>query len=667
MNDFHRSLLTLGDDAFFELIRNYLGPIKTPFNKHDLIGQLQGMLRKPDTQERIVRMIDRADAELLSAVWLLNEPSYDDLISFFSAEQSYLDLHHRLLNIEDRLLVYRDGDRVKLNEILLPALKDRVLRAGWIFQAREREKSDPSEPYPWLTDAILASTYSYATERPELLKADGDLRKRSAAVLSERIPPLMESVRTETTSAPRALVLFQALFRLGAILDINGRIDPNHDAWHRLADLTTTERLCYIVSGWAADEMPSMRLAKAVEAVYTALPEDTAISPQSVERLLITLADDTPAELCRRAREGMELFGLLGTTVDGLCVVSPPLIQGAQRQPLIIQPNFDITVPQELPFADALFVARVALIKRHDTYSHYEITKDQLASVLRSGYDLDHITDRLREMTGGIIPQNVTISIQTWAHEFESLRLYEGVVLTTEEGRRHMIEHSREVNELIEKILAPGVYLLRRENVARLRVALEAAGVDMIPELPEPGDPAPQVPGGAYVQSDMSDRIEALSAVLRHPGSLAKPELLEDDLWKNEITETLNHQEMGDEQREDLLTRVERKLILSPLQLNPGVLKTEKTEARGLDYAGKVRIIEHAIRTGTSFLEIIERTSEGTPLRRLVEPTAVHKQGNDLVMIADELPARTEMTVMVSKLGLVRRIRAGLVKRRPTP
>ena len=40
MADFKSTLLTLADDAFFELIRNYLGPIKTPFNKHDLIAQL---------------------------------------------------------------------------------------------------------------------------------------------------------------------------------------------------------------------------------------------------------------------------------------------------------------------------------------------------------------------------------------------------------------------------------------------------------------------------------------------------------------------------------------------------------------------------------------------------------------------------------------------------
>ena len=52
---FQSALLTLPDDAFFELIRNYLGPVKTPFNKHTLIARLVSFLRKP---------------EILSAVWL---------------------------------------------------------------------------------------------------------------------------------------------------------------------------------------------------------------------------------------------------------------------------------------------------------------------------------------------------------------------------------------------------------------------------------------------------------------------------------------------------------------------------------------------------------------------------------------------------------------------
>ena len=57
MADFKSTLLTLGDDAFFELIRNYLGPIKTPFNKHDLIAQLMAFLRRDEIQDRIVSLI----------------------------------------------------------------------------------------------------------------------------------------------------------------------------------------------------------------------------------------------------------------------------------------------------------------------------------------------------------------------------------------------------------------------------------------------------------------------------------------------------------------------------------------------------------------------------------------------------------------------------------
>jgi hypothetical protein len=80
---------------------------------------------------------------------------------------------------------------------------------------------------------------------------------------------------------------------------------------------------------------------------------------------------------------------------------------------------------------------------------------------------------------------------------------------------------------------------------------------------------------------------------------------------------------------------------------------------------GKVRLIENAIRSSTSFLEVIERTEDGAPRRRLIEPTEMGKRGNDLLLIGEELPSRTPVELQVRKLGLVRRIRAGLVKRRP--
>ena len=132
-----------------------------------------------------------------------------------------------------------------------------------------------------------------------------------------------------------------------------------------------------------------------------------------------------------------------------------------------------------------------------------------------------------------------------------------------------------------------------------------------------------------------------------------------------ELLEELGHQSISDEQREELAMRVKRKLILSADQLRADSLRTERTEARGLDYAGKVNIVERAIRGEDSLLEVIERTADGSPDRRLIEPQELDRSGTELFLVGDQLPGRETVRVPIRKLSLVRRIRAGLVRRRP--
>ena len=134
---------------------------------------------------------------------------------------------------------------------------------------------------------------------------------------------------------------------------------------------------------------------------------------------------------------------------------------------------------------------------------------------------------------------------------------------------------------------------------------------------------------------------------------------------QGELTSALTKRSIPPEQRRELAARIQRKLILTERQLKSGALKAEKTEAKGLDYSGKVRIIEQSLSSG-GFLEVIERTVDGSPQRRLVEPSSLRKEGNELILVGQELPNRVAVELSVSKLGLVRRLRATLFKREPT-
>lgn len=691
MADFKSALLTLGDEAFFEVVRNYLGPIRTPFNKHDLIKRLESFLRRPEIQERVVGLIDDEDAQLLSAVWMLGEPEFDELYLLFAGERSYLDLHQRLLNLEDRLLVYRDHDRLLINPIFEEPLEERVLRAERLFASRPLRRDDPGAEPTWVTDTLLVSLYAYAHEHPELFRADHSLRKRARTDLAERIPPLAEPIAANALTGSddaddaavpvdvhRATVLVDALVRAGALTDHDG-IDVVPEAWHRLASLTPLARLAELAasaaSGTASRSRASAepkagddgrtRLAAAIEAILTTLPRDRALSARAIERLMLVLAPDQSAEVCRRAREAMTLMGLL-FRVDGDYVGVGVLPEpGDGRKPLVVQPNFDVTMPEEFAFEDGLFVARIAELRRHDRYPHLELTKERLASALRDGEEFEEIIERLQEIAGQAVPQNVVVTMRGWASEYESIRLFRGVVLTVEEARRYAVEHAEAVRSLIRRRLAPGVYLVDERDVRELQAALVEAGIELVPEVATVHLPQVAPLGRAASGPDIDrSRLESIRRVLSSPtrrgaGSSGSGE------WLSEITERLENSSLSSEQREELTTRVRQKLIVSADQIQAGAVRTEKVEARGLDYVGKVRIIEQAVRGGSSLLEIIERTDDGAPRRRLVEPTEMQKHDGELILVGEELPDRSPVEMLVRKLGLVRRVRTGLVKRRP--
>lgn len=671
MVDFKGTLLTLSDDAFFELIRNYLGPIKTPFNKHDLIAKLLAFLRKETTQEKIISLIDDGDAEILTAIWILDEPSHDDLFAFLESDHSFLELHNHLLNLEDRLLIYRDDQHIRLNPELKDRMIDGILHASRLFEVSGSDKAlTDTEETPWLDDRLLISFFSFLVEEPELYRADGMLRKRSARSLAERIPALLKPLDPggsgESAAGPERLrvdFLLEALLGLGLLVEEGSTVRPVVHAWHRWARITPVARVAEIAgAGATSNDGERGDAVLAAEALTRSVPGDMVLKPAAVARLA-SAATGIPSSTALRTVHSMMLVGLLQGGEQGVSrgwgdeeSVSKPVVIGA---------NFELTLPAETAFADGLFVGEVCRLVRHDRYPRFELTKERVASALRGGLGGSHIADRLSSLAGGALPQNVAISIRTWEEEYESIRLYRGVVLQVQEARRFTVEHSPAVQELIVQELAPGTYLIDESDVPELQQALADAGVELVPELP-PADPAGFIPWHETESSaPLESRIHRVAAVVAESVDQKPSKLRTSSALRKELEDALAERKIPAEQRQELTERIQKKLIISPAQLTSAALKAERTEAKGLDYSGKVRVIEQSL-SNCEYLEVIERTASGAPHRSLVEPHKLEKRENELILHGEELPDRKAVELQVSKLSLVRRLRAALFKRKPT-
>ena len=120
------SLITLNDTHFFELLRMYLGEIKTPYNKQKLIEDLSAFLRKDENAQMIVRLLSPNDILILSAIKILNLPTQEKLSQFFSTDFSFAELYERLLNLEERLLIYRKTENKQIRFVLNPLLEPKI-------------------------------------------------------------------------------------------------------------------------------------------------------------------------------------------------------------------------------------------------------------------------------------------------------------------------------------------------------------------------------------------------------------------------------------------------------------------------------------------------------------------------------------------------------------
>jgi hypothetical protein len=721
ISQWRKTLLTLPDSSFFELVRNYLGEIQTPFNKQSLLDRLQTFLRRPATQRAIVDSVDTDDARFLSAVKLLGNPSRDELLAFLGAEYTRLEIQNRLLNLQDRLLVFPDAqtDRLHLNPILEPVLAEGVVGPGVLFPSVAIEEEPDAEP--WLTDTLLAAVFALLMAEPLSVRNDGRLKKRDARRLSEAAPQLLEE-----EGRPLSL-LRAALAALGLTSEDGAAVRPLVESWRDISRLSRSGRLAVV---WAAAATAAADATSAADAAEAA-PSPPADRDVAACALRTTLLGLTPGRAVRdahllqllevaatrcggthrhRAGPGGDGGMPLETVLDRLCELGVlaetgdhqlaptrgalELLRGRTgagaaaetgraggAPPGVVTPSYQLTLRPTADLATSLPAVAAARLVRLDRYCEYEIDRDAVIRAFRAGFRAGEITEALETLHGGPLPQNVRFSISTWRDEYERVELLDGVVLLIDESHAALLEHSPQLGPYLRRRLGPGAFLLSREEEPQWRQALEQAGLGAVPavqavgagETPELTAPRFAEPPAADLRvADTGAGGSAADAAgtpaadgARAEGARAEGAPADGAAADREraLRAAADAAGLGEEQRREVLRRIERKLILVPDQITGAVVPREMPEARGLDYVGKVRLIEQAIARGTDYLEIVERGSTGGPQRLFIRPRRLDKKTQTLLLHGETVGEAREVTVRVDKIGLVRVVRGTLFVR----
>jgi hypothetical protein len=661
-------MISMPDKVFFPIVRNYLGRIETPFHKPAIIEDLSDFFSREETISRMLALIDGDDVTILSAVFVLGEPSSRLLQKLLDHRFSYLDIHHRLLNLEERLLIYRDREeRIRVNPLFRRLLEENVINVETMFPSRPASPRLVSAPWP--SDQLLVALLAFSSEYgDQLLKNDGTMRKRSSEEAAVRFPNIH----------PEQLAIFiRALSLLGCLrADHQFHLTVIPGRLESFSELSAKERALYLqgavavaADGETHSQVNECRIAgERIHRYCDALARDRLYDAESLRSLFMSVAlksDYGDEEIARLPG----LLTLTGNLIqeDGLWRRAADVTEvSAEEDPgnmMVSQPDFSITLHPGLPLYEAMLATAFLELKRFDLYSNYELNRTSFhrGCARFSPVELRAVLER----RSSSIPQNIITTLDNWEKEYSNLTLVRGIIFTVDEERRHLVEHDPDVIPFLKKNIAPGVYLLDPAREREWRRALDNAGVSPLPPVSDLTAEEEEITSAfsfsrpkmtwdspdSFASADApSDRDESLPAVEAQDGG----ELME------KLSEYLSGRAFPKDEEEELSARINKKLILYPEQLIPGLGEKEKNEAKGLDYTGKVRLIERAIAEGNALLEVVERTRGGSPRRVLLKPEDLRKTGTDLLLLGRSLPEEEMVTVTVRRISLVRKLKSSL-------
>ncbi len=725
--DWEAALLSSDTEALIAAVRNYLGPVRTPYDKRVLVARLSAFLRREDTRKGVLALLDPLDARILGALLVAGPLAEPELRNLFSGELPLFDLGIRIANLLDRLIVFRwesaQGKLLAVNPLLAEPLAGVVLEAGIVF-GLEREGgcfASPAEAEAARACAVSAETalalFLCVYHAPGSIRKGGDLTKRAAERVAGLVPGL---VVAEEGGAGRRL---EAVVRAFAAAGLWG------DARDRVPDVGS---LGALIAAWGealpiylavclgrgttpgddADEaalppVPAIEEeARLVAAALAAAPPLLVFSRGGLARwmALISLrfsrlcaARDRvgsrprgfePASM-ERLFEALSAFGLLAPLDGGFLVAvpsagahdrlpAPDPASTAGRPVLVAEGSHVLHLLPEAGLAARLSVGGLARPVSFGAVWSFEVDRESARRGFAAGRGAKDAIAALESLAGRALPQSLAFSIQAWEEEYRSLRLYHGFVLVADERRMRVIERSPLLSAAIVERLAPGVYVLAVSSEEEAAALLRAAGLEPPPEARRAGPPVPWEAsrarigeldgqgesGAARRAAEAAAPLAALAArrgssVPLDPGAYAaalKVALarLSDDA-----------QEQGGARRSpevlrELAERIDRRIVLSEQQLLEADVHAERIEAAGLDYLGKVRVVEHALRHSGDRLELLYRLPGSSPERTLVRPVRLDKTDKGLVLEAEDLATGSPIRIPLGAMSSVKRMRASL-------
>jgi len=692
------ALITLNDTHFFELLRMYLGEIKTPYNKQKLIEELSAFLRKDENVQMILNFLSFNDILILSAIKILILPTQEKLSQFFSTDFSFAELYERLMNLEERLLIYRKTKEKQIYFALNPILELKIepfLSASVLMPSGESvsKKNFICKP----SSVFFASIFSLFFHHKDLCKNDGNFRKKASNLIADVFPFVEENDGKEFFN-----LIFEGMKNLQLLVHNGTDFVPNIERWKQFASLDDVTRICYLCAASCAhftNEMLQkyaqlvfsiccavpdggfsypvlMRLAllqnekspenlKFKKSRFSALLEDIKPKAEIKENnqnkeSQITITSDCSVELSTVIQQIIKMKILIET--DGFFSRSEffdnALYEhnskaagenGQLKGRLSLNPDFSAALIPGAGLSEMLPLMQVLSINHFDTVPVFEISRQSCSNAFDSGMSISEIKQILQNAVSYDISQSIDFSLEDWEQTYNSVSLYKGYVLKVDKEKRPIIENSRQLKPYLLATLAEGVYVFNFIDDEEALDLLKKNGLEYIGAVKSKKKARHPLPFSSLRADD--------NLIFDEPEKEACPKKERDNLLNTFYAE-LENKHLPDEQADGLRSRIRRKIIVNTNQLRGESVRFERIEASGMDFLGKVHVIDHAIATG-SMLEI--SFNEGNA-HIVGTPIGIEKNEGDAFLKICIEPEKKIKIISVSKAGFIKRIRGAIFK-----
>lgn len=655
INEFSECFSNFSDEKMISYFRTFLKEFKTPFNKQKLIESLSGFFVNQENRQKILVSLKKTDFKILSFINYTLKPTEDDFLEFFkdveflSDDNSYaISKTGKLHNLVERLLILpkktEDFSGQKEFFVINPILKEFL--EPYLSEKFALSKTDFKDSFQdinfSLSVSFVASVISYVQDFPDLCKLDGEIKKKN----QEKIEEIFQG------NFIQFQLVFKSFINLGIFRQSESKISIDWEKLNSFSALKTFDQFVYIAAsscGHFSRNMLNLHLKMISDLLLSLF--DFPLSEEVLKQICFFSARSCDSDFSgnftrRRFSMILESGGLYTETSDakeekssgfvfefaeifirnlntlGLILKNSssqkqiysvnPILKDLNFPPVekrkfvSIDSSFQVTVLPGLELSDFIKILPFLSILNSGIAVQFEINRKSVFNSFESGFSVKKIVDELEFYMNYSVPESFKINLEEWFDSYSGAKIYKGYVLKLDEKKDIIWKNNPNFLKFTQEIIAPGLYFLNipveDENSDVLKIlGIKEAG------FVQAGKKENHFPG--FKEIPHGENIFARhKPILEEPWEYFK---FEREKLVKSLQDSFSEGDFSEEEKIELSSRILSGIIINSSQIKNGSVRIEVYEAGGMDYSGKIHLINTAI-SSKFMLEISVPCDDGS-------------------------------------------------------